>query len=610
MKIKHSIIGLSAFSLIALSSCFDNDYDLGDIDTTVKVRANLTVPIQLDNITLDQVLDIDDDSEIVKTKIAGENGGDSLYIYAVKKMGTFKSDPIEIDQFITSDPDIQPTHSTLNLTPITDAVDKLPGTIQDKLGNGLTAYYDITTDSVTFDTSAEGLDEALKDIEKIGVETSFGITLVITDEDGKPLERLREAIYLEDVRLKLPNALIVTAPGGEREEGTDGNVLYFKRLEFDAKGNVEIGLTVEGIDTKADGVVIDYDKHTFDYSDHIKILQGHATIYKLGLDLLPEHVAFTFAPRLSGIKVTSFTGEIEYKVADFSISPVDLSGLPDILTQSGTKLWLHNPQIYLSANNPVWEYDAYFATNFSFTSIRDGQEATYNATLSTERKDGKQTKINNFILSPSDVDPTPDAELEKEFPDWRPIPFDGLRNMLAGDDSQPLDGIPDSIEIHAADPMLPQQRIEDFKMGVTLDAVNGSYAFFAPLQLSDESHIKYEDTIDGWSDDDLDNVTIQKLYVSFNASTEIPFDVQLNIYPIDKNGKDIEVEKNQTVHLSANADNELVEVLIEGTIRQFDGIRLEARVVNKDSNTILAPTMQISIKNSKASIEGYYQDEL
>ena len=86
MRKKHYLLaGLSAISL-CLASCIDNDYDLSDIDTTSRLQVkDLIVPINIDDITLSQVLDLDDDSEIEEVVQP-----DGSVIYAVRKEGDFK----------------------------------------------------------------------------------------------------------------------------------------------------------------------------------------------------------------------------------------------------------------------------------------------------------------------------------------------------------------------------------------------------------------------------------------------------------------------------------------------------------------------------------------
>ena len=99
---KFMLTGMSALSLLALSSCMDDAYDLSDIDTTARLQVKeLTIPLNLDHITLEQIINLDESSEIVKETDANGN-----LIYAIKKEGTFKSDPINVAQFTTSKPSI------------------------------------------------------------------------------------------------------------------------------------------------------------------------------------------------------------------------------------------------------------------------------------------------------------------------------------------------------------------------------------------------------------------------------------------------------------------------------------------------------------------------
>lgn len=609
MNIKHySLAGGVTLSLLIFSSCFDNDYDLSDIDTTVRVQTKeLTVPIKLADITLKQVLDLDEDSEIVETTDAEGNT-----VYAIKKTGDFQSDPIKVSEFTTSTQDIEPTTSTLELTTLSDMEGTLP---DDLLGEkDLTAYYDIKSDPTSFDTEATDIDEALKSIDWIGVETSFSVTIKITGEGLTP--DLLDNILFKGVRIKFPEGLEAIPEQGFFESNNPEILNLTKEtLKPDAKGNVSIKVNVTGIDASQKNITFDPNARTFTYKDHIQVLDGRVAIYKISNNL-PPTISFTTTPSLEDIKVTMFTGEIEYKVDKFKIDPVDLNNLPDILSQSGTKIWLENPQIYLKANNPVWNYNAYFTTGFQLTSFRDGKDVTYGTTITTKKADGNQSKDNYFVLSP-DLPPTPDADLAEEYPNPTHISFNGLQNMLAGDketdggNSNALDGIPTTIEINALDPMLPTQPVTRFLLGRQLDAIDGTYAFYAPLQLSDNSRIAYEETIDGWSDDDLDDVTINKIELTFNASTDIPFEATLNIYPIDKNGNTIDAKTN-TIELPAMAQNEPIKALMEGNITHFDGIRIKAaiKVDNKGEQTTLAPAMTIRMDNSKAVVTGYYESEL
>ena len=84
MTFKHFwLTGVSAACIF--SSCVDDNYDLSDIDTTVRVNVNdLTVPVKLDEILLSSIIEEGDRIKVVN----GE--------YAVTEDGEFESKEVEI----------------------------------------------------------------------------------------------------------------------------------------------------------------------------------------------------------------------------------------------------------------------------------------------------------------------------------------------------------------------------------------------------------------------------------------------------------------------------------------------------------------------------------
>lgn len=69
---RHMYKSLSRLSLTAvavasmpLTACIDDNYDISDIDTTAEIKVNnLVVPVNLDEITLSNVFDLDDESVV------------------------------------------------------------------------------------------------------------------------------------------------------------------------------------------------------------------------------------------------------------------------------------------------------------------------------------------------------------------------------------------------------------------------------------------------------------------------------------------------------------------------------------------------------------------
>ena len=578
---RFMLTGMSALSVLALSSCIDNAYDLSDIDTTARLQVKeLTIPLNLDHITLDQVIDLDDESEIVRETDAQGN-----VFYAIKKEGTFKSDPINVASFTTSKPDIDPSTTTLY---ISEDLRLLP----EYVPGGITAFYPITSDKTEFSTEADNIDEAIKGISKIGVETQISTEIKITGISSS----LMQDIKFEDVKMKLPVGLTATPSRGVYNPETGILDLSDETIIPDANGKIFISVAVTEIDATANNMKADFDKRTFSYEDYIQVTEGQVSIYADAE--LPSEITFTQTPNVEPIKVKTFTGEVEYHVSEFSIDPVQLNDIPDFLNQAGTDIRIENPQIYLSVSNPLSEYHAYFQTGFELISKRKGQSQVYTLDNGVFETAHTTAERHYFVLSPQ----TPSTYYEGYInPQW--VKFSTLGDILSG-----VGGIPTTIEINAIDPQMPQQPVTDFRLGRTLDAVSGSYAFYAPFQLKDGSQIIYSDVIDDWSDEELDKMTITKLKLNFDGTTEVPFDMELTIKPIDTTGKAIAGVTSTKAIVNSKANNQPIEITIEGNIKNLDGISIDAKIVNKGNDT-LSPNMKLFLNNLKATVTGYYEDE-
>ena len=623
MKFRHfSLIGLSALSAIVLSSCVDNDYDLSDIDTMARFKVkNLTVPLNIDAITLDQVMDLDEDSEIKEFENeAGEK------FYAIKKDGTFDSDPIDVPTFTANKPNIAPSSNTLDLTPLADAA---------SYGIGkLSARYDIAgkSDPTSFEAKSENVDKAIKSIKTLGVTTSFNIKISIS---GTGVSSIIPHVKYEDVTIQFPKGLTATASKGNYVSSTGLLDLSEEPLVPNSKGEVSVTLTITSIDAKQENVTFtpasgSNEKGIFCFADEVQIKTGSVKIYDVNPATLPDHITFTSTPVLQDIAVTTFTGDMEYDVEDFTIDPIDLTNVPDLINQPGTKLELEKPQLFLEINNPMAKYNVYFESGFELTSERIVREndtdvkkqKTYEIdannegkrTFGTKTTDGSPQKEegNQFVLAPS----TPDDFLKEEYPNPTLVPFSGLKRILLleeeVDEEEAAEegvGIPTTINVNVKEPKIPTQSVENFILGEKLDAIVGKYSFYAPLQLSENSQIAYTDTIDGWNDEDVENITIDSLTITFEATTEIPFETELTIYPIDTTGEPIAGVETTTATIDSKAQNQPIEVKMVGTIKHLDGLLIKAHVNNKESDT-LGPDMKIYVNNSKATVTGHYDKEL
>ena len=183
------------------------------------------------------------------------------------------------------------------------------------------------------------------------------------------------------------------------------------------------------------------------------------------------------------------------------------------------------------------------------------------------------------------------------------MPYTSLSNILSGN------GLPTQIDISITDPQIPQHRVSDFRLG-SYAPIEGNYTLYAPLALGEGSQIVYTDTEDGWNDEDIDKVTVTELSVTASVSTNLPFNVTLTGYPVDINGNQINDVEIDGADIKANASGQEVKIHITGTVTHLDGIRFEARATAPKNSQALSPSQEISLKNIRATVSGYYEKEL
>ena len=597
MKTKHFLIGgLATLSLIMVSACTDSSYDLDNVDTTSQFKANnLIVPINLDALTFDQVLDLDDDSEIVKEKDASGND-----IYAVKKEGTFNSSEINVDK-ITAHPSIGSTTTVLSQTGM------LPG--------GMTAEYDIIGVAPTlFTANATDIDDAIVRIDTLGVASTLVTTLHMTASGSI---NWANSVEITGLKIEFPAGLRAVPSQGTFIE-TNPTMKDYSLLDLsgvalkpNSSGNIVITLNVSDYYTvtKSDNtknLVFDDVARTLSVTDQVYIQSGVVKITNAG-GTFPSSITFTISPTMDDLVVSTFTGRVNYKVKDFNIDPIDLSNLPDFLNQEGTKLGLENPQIYLGLNNPVglFRNEAYndyvkLQTDFEMTPEREGVAGAPCALPAPFTVPGGTTAEQTFVMAPTNPAPT----FYPGFGTPTFVSYPKLKDVL-----NETDGIPTKITVKAS-PELPAQDVSQFTLGTDLGKVNGRYTFYAPLKLSKGTVIQYTDTLDGWNDEDVDKLNITSLKLNMTVTTDVSFPIDLTIVPTTFNSKPIPGVSSNTVTLPAKAKDYAFEVVFHGDIKHLDGLLLKAKVQNTDDQTVLGPTMKILMKDSKATLTGYYEKEL
>ena len=579
-------------TVLSLCSCFNNDYDLSDIDTNVRVQAkDLVIPINMSPITLERVLDIDDSEP--DAKIRRVNGE-----YAVVKEGRFSSSNININPFrIARLKDVTATA----FMPVTEEFKEadLPNwnvvTKEHYKTDRKLIASKVTSDTVNMDFHASNVDAAIEHIDAIETEP-FEVNVSVTVSG---LDQFVTTYDFENLVLHLPKGLKLTEHEGEYNPKT--GLLSFNETVILEEGKPRnFRFIVEGIDVSVSDATLKDQmfSYNFDcYATGIVTIYPHNLLEVVNPTKLyeTEGVGYTLVANMKDdVVIKTFSGTVNYEVDDINVSPVDLSDLPDFFRDSESQIGLVNPQIYLSLTNP----------------IQQGVVLTANAELipSPDNVDGKsftfdvaaEKEQNAFCYSPQ--------KPATYYTGWENAEFKEFANFTDILKSKGKNGmqVPDfiNIEVNAG----VKQKLTNFKLG-KYDKVEGAYTFFAPLQLSDGSFFVYTDTIDGWSDDDLDKLTITSLDIMAKVNSEVPVDVTCDIIPIDKKGKKIEGVTVKDARIPAHANNHDFHAVVTGEIKKIDGIILKARADAKDGKA-LGPDMKITLIDTKVKASGYYEDEL
>lgn len=569
--------------MVVLTGCIDNKYDLSDLDKTAEFKVkDLVLPVNLDVIKLDNIIKIDDDSKIKVVTLNGQR------IYAVQESGDFHSDPITVGAFSAAAPTIENSRA-----------------IFDK---GASSTRAAVTDSYTFSSfnpqkfsyQASDIDESILSISTLSIKpllininfSASGLGNATTMKFSTLSMNFLKGLTLSD----LPSNFSYDPVSG-RLDITD----------LDCPDHAaDILLTATAVNFEQVGTAIE--NHTMKYDSEIQVVDGvllTTTENPTPADR-PGQIEFEVATTVAPLEATAFSGEMEYVLEGegLSIDPVDLSDVPDFLAGEETNIRLANPQIYLSLNNPLSSSRLDITSGLLLTSNRasGSKEFPLNPGEKIEIGYSASNNIYNFVLSPS----MPSEPLAAYKENLKHVGYSSLGNVLSGN------GLPTTIDIALVDPEVPRQTVTDFQLDVEYDGVYGQYDFFAPLALvsgENGSVIVYTKTDDGWSDDDLDKLTINRLVVDADASSDLPLGAEITVVPVDKQGNTYPGLETTKATISAKAQDQPIHIEISGTITKLDGVRIEA-VVRPGSDQTLSPDQTITLKNVKATVSGNYTTEL
>lgn len=310
---------------------------------------------------------------------------------------------------------------------------------------------------------------------------------------------------------------------------------------------------------------------------------------------------------VENIELTSATGVFDPEVNFGTLGEVDVTGVPDFLSDDNVVADLANPQILLTINNEM------------------NVAATVKATV-TATKSGQATatvQLPEMYIEKNSVSPTTQICICREKTPELTARY-GEKNVYAVSNlSTLINKIPDHVSIGNVEARADQSKEATVEFGKPYH-ITPSYEVYAPLAFGKDAVIEYSDQFDGWNDDIDDLELSENTYVRLTADaiSKVPAALILEATPLGVGGADISnlIEVNiKKGEVSASTDGETavtspleVEIRekVKGGLKQLDGLsyKVQGKATHNGTTvegiTLNANKHTLKLNNIKVKLVG------
>ena len=310
---------------------------------------------------------------------------------------------------------------------------------------------------------------------------------------------------------------------------------------------------------------------------------------------------------VENIELTSATGVFDPEVNFGTLGEVDVTGVPDFLSDDNVVADLANPQILLTINNEM------------------NVAATVKATV-TATKSGQTTatvQLPEMYIEKNSVSPTTQICICREKTPELTAQY-GEKNVYAVSNlSTLINKIPDHVSIGNVEARADQSKEATVEFGKPYH-ITPSYEVYAPLAFGKDAVIEYSDQFDGWNDDIEDLELSENTYVRLTADaiSKVPAALILEATPLGVGGADISnlIEVNiKKGEVSASTDGETavtspleVEIRekVKGGLKQLDGLsyKIQGKATHNGTTvegiTLNANKHTLKLNNIKVKLVG------
>ena len=495
---------------LALASCVNSDYDFNEVDATMGFGGEgLELPgSSTDTIKLADVLDLGDD-DCVKVRPNGD--------YVFEQVG---------DNVEPAQPEIAPISVTQRQSVSYDIdINVEPATRSAGDARAVTVVLSADGDMQSFeydgDKPAEvvGLDYAETDANlSFSLHFPAGLSSVVASLDEISIQ-MPSFMELSDVSANI---------GADGSWSIDGSRIVFSNITTsrDLTVSARVSRLRFGVSDELGSLGIDGDKIVLDGRVHVS-MNSVATVSGGSIEGLTASSDFA----IDDMQITSVTGRFDPEIDLDNLGDVEITGVPDFLTDGNVRVDLYNPQILLTLNSDL---NMGGFVGGTLTSWKDGQPIASVTVPEMAVRAGGMTEMcicrNGEGIEGFDV-----VQVVPEL-------------------STLIETIPDRITFEGT----ARADRNQFELGHRY-TVQPAYRVEAPIAFAENAQIVYKDTIDEWHEDIEDFELSDNSYITFTANIEnrVPAYLTLSAYAIDVDGQrmgddEIKVEVSNTVIASAD----------------------------------------------------------
>lgn len=516
---------------LALASCVNSDYDFNEVDATMGFGGEgLELPgSSTDTIKLADVLDLGDD-DCVKVRPNGD--------YVFEQVG---------DNVEPAQPEIAPISVTQRQSVSYDIdINVEPATRSAGDARAVTVVLSADGDMQSFeydgDKPAEvvGLDYAETDANlSFSLHFPAGLSSVVASLDEISIQ-MPSFMELSDVSANI---------GADGSWSIDGSRIVFSNITTsrDLTVSARVSRLRFGVSDELGSLGIEGDKIVLDGRVHVS-MNSVATVSGGSIEGLTASSDFA----IDDMQITSVTGRFDPEIDLDNLGDVEITGVPDFLTDGNVRVDLYNPQILLTLNSDL---NMGGFVGGTLTSWKDGQPIASVTVPEMAVRAGGMTEMcicrNGEGIEGYDV-----VQVVPEL-------------------STLIETIPDRITFEGTARADRNQTCE-FELGHRY-TVQPAYRVEAPIAFAENAQIVYKDTIDEWHEDIEDFELSDNSYITFTANIEnrVPAYLTLSAYAIDVDGQrmgddEIKVEVSNTVIASADGETSS-ETSLTIRVSQNDG---------------------------------------